>query len=87
MVVNSFFIMAIKFLLTRLTILIYKMVMEKLRQYLKGKDRAEWAAKFGTTVQYLNLLLAPKSGRRPGADLARAISKETGISLEDLLFN
>jgi DNA-binding transcriptional regulator YdaS (Cro superfamily) len=58
----------------------------KLKQYLKKKDRAAFAAKIGTTKNYVNLLSCGL--RRPGPELALKIEIETqgDVSRMELLY-
>jgi plasmid maintenance system antidote protein VapI len=55
-----------------------------LKQFLKGKDRKNFAIQLGTTKNYINLLVC--RARRPSPDLALRISELTGIPVMDLLF-
>jgi DNA-binding transcriptional regulator YdaS (Cro superfamily) len=58
----------------------------KLNIYLKGKSREEFAAKIGTTFNYVNLLAA--GARRPSPELALKIEKATGgkVTRDEVLF-
>ena len=57
-----------------------------LKQYLKGRDRALFAAKIGTTKNYINLLTC--GARRPSPDLALLIEMESegAVNRMELLF-
>jgi DNA-binding transcriptional regulator YdaS (Cro superfamily) len=57
-----------------------------LKQYLKGKDRNNFATQLGTTKNYINLLAC--LARRPSPDLALRIEEATGgaVSRMDLLY-
>jgi DNA-binding transcriptional regulator YdaS (Cro superfamily) len=57
-----------------------------LKQYLKGKDRNNFATQLGTTKNYINLLVC--RARRPSPDLALRIEEATGgaVSRMDLLY-
>lgn len=48
----------------------------KLKEYLKGKDRAEFAKDVETTENYINLLAC--NSRRPSPELALKIEQATG---------
>ena len=56
-----------------------------LKQYLKGKNRALFAAKVGTTKNYINLLAC--GARRPSPDLALRIEAESmgEVTLRELV--
>jgi len=58
----------------------------QLREYLKGKDRKEFACKIGTTKNYVNLLAC--MDRRPGPNLAARIEQATDgqVSRMELLY-
>ena len=47
-----------------------------LKEYLKEKDREDFALKIGTTKNYLNLLAC--GSRRPSPELALKIEQATG---------
>lgn len=56
-----------------------------LKQYLKGKNRELFAAKVGTTKNYINLLAC--GARRPSPDLALRIEAESmgQVTLRELI--
>ena len=56
-----------------------------LKHYLKGKNRALFAAKVGTTKNYINLLAC--GARRPSPDLALRIEAESlgKVTLRELV--
>ncbi len=58
----------------------------KLKDYLKGKSREEFAAKVKTTKNYINLLAC--NSRRPSAELALKIEKATDgeVTCMELLY-
>lgn len=60
---------------------------DRVRETIGGKrgDQAAFAARLGISPAYLSQLLSGR--RKPSARLARRISRETGVPLEDLLFN
>ncbi len=57
-----------------------------LKQFLKGKDRKNFATQIGTTKNYINLLAC--RNRRPSPDLALRIEEATGgaVSRMELLY-
>ena len=59
---------------------------ESLREFLEntGIKQSFMAKKWGISASYLNRIIVGE--RRPSADLARIISGDTGIPLENLLF-
>ena len=61
-------------------------VFMKLKTYLKGKNRREFAKQIGTTKGYVDLLCC--GARRPSPELAKKIMIYTGgkVTLEELLF-
>lgn len=56
-----------------------------LKKYLKNKDRAAFAAKIGTTKNYVNILAC---GSRPSPELALKIEKASNgeVTRDELLF-
>lgn len=57
-----------------------------LKQYLKGRDREEFAKQIGTTKNYLNLLVC--GSRRPSPELAAKIEEasEGAVTRMELLY-
>ena len=58
----------------------------RLKDYLKGKDREEFAKEIGTTKNYLNLLVC--NSRRPSPELAQKIEQATNgaVTRMELLY-
>jgi myosin-crossreactive antigen len=59
----------------------------KLKKFLKGKSRREWAVKFGTTLNYLNNLC--QHPEQAGKKMIQRINIETGglVTFEDMAAN
>lgn len=51
--------------------------MEKLRTYLEGKRKGEFARRLKISPAYLSMLISPVSKRRPSFDLMLRIERET----------
>ncbi len=60
--------------------------MKKLKEFLKGKSREDFAKEIGTTKNYVNLLVTDQ--RRPSPGLALRIQEATGgqVTVWELLF-
>ena len=58
----------------------------KLKDYIKGRDREEFAKKIGTTKNYLNLLIC--QSRRPSPELALKIERASNnmVTRMDMLY-
>ncbi|MCK4828582.1 helix-turn-helix domain-containing protein [bacterium] len=54
----------------------------RLKDYLKGKDRKEFAEQIGTTKNYVNLLVC--NSRRPSPELALKIEQATNGAVNKL---
>lgn len=54
----------------------------RLKDYLKGKDRDEFAKLIGTTKNYVNLLVC--GSRRPSPELAAKIEQATNGAVKRL---
>jgi len=59
----------------------------KLKDYLRGRSRKEFAEKIGTTENYINNLCS-NSRYFPGRKLARAIEEESNgkVTIRELLY-
>lgn len=57
-----------------------------LKNYLKGRNREEFASRIGTTKNYVNLLVT--GARRPSPDLALRIQEATdgNVTVWELLY-